>query len=93
PTSDIEHFCFSVPSVEYLVSNLRDSTLTNTKKNSHIPYLPTTRLPRNFMIEANQSYVRQYPHSSGGINVTIDLIFMCGWKQADLKAIANQTNS
>lgn len=93
PTSDIEHLCFSVPSVECLVSNLRDSTLTNAKRNSHIPYIPTTRLPRNFMVEANQSYTRQYPHSSGGINVTVDLIFMCGWKQADLKTITNQTTS
>jgi hypothetical protein len=87
PTSDIEHLCFSVPSVQCLINNLRDSALTNVKGNPAIPYIPTTRLPQTFIGEAQQSYIRQYPHSTNGINVTVDLIFMCGWKQSDLKAV------
>jgi hypothetical protein len=90
PTSDIEHLSFSVPSVENLVVKLRDSGVTNAKANLHQPYIPTTILPRTFLEEANSAYAAQYPHPAGGISVTVDLIFMCGWKQPALKAIANQ---
>ena len=87
PTSDIEHISFSVTSVENLVERLRDSGVNNAKKNLHQLYILTTMLPRAFLAEANYAYAEQYPHPSGGINVTIDLIFVCGWKQSDLKAI------
>ncbi len=87
PTSDIEHLSLSVTSVENLVERLRDSGVNNAKENVHQPYIPTTLLSRAFLVEANSAYAAQYPHTSGGMNVTIDLIFMCVWKQSDLKAV------
>lgn len=87
PTADIEHLSFSMRSAENLVKRLRESSVNNAKKNMHQLHIPTTMLPRTFLAEANYAYAEQYPHPSGGINVTIDLIFMCGWKQTNLKVV------
>lgn len=87
PTSDIEHLSFSVPSVDNLVRSLRGSGVNNAKANVHQPYISTTMLPRSFLVDANSAYAVQHPHPLGGISVTVDLIFMCGWKQPDLKAV------
>jgi hypothetical protein len=88
PTADIEHLCFSVPTVESLLGRLRDSGVNNTKGNMHQTYIPTTLLPRAFLVEANCAYAALYPHLAGGLNVTVDLIFICGWKQSNLKAVS-----
>ena len=87
PTADIEHFSFSVPSVYNLVKSLRDSCMNNAKAKLHQPHIPTTMLPFSFFTDANSAYAVQYPHPSGGISVTVDLIFMCGWKEPDLMAV------
>ena len=89
PTADIEHLSFSVTSVESLVEKLRDSGMNNSMaKVSCMPYIPTTMLQKTFLSAANHSYLTQYPHQSGGLNVSVDLIFICGWKQSDLKSIS-----
>ena len=86
PTSDIEHLCFSLTSVDELVRKMRDSGLTNAKVTSHMPYLSTRSLPKCFYKEAQDCYIKKYPHSVTGINVSVDLIFMCGWKQSTVKS-------
>ncbi|MES2252763.1 MAG: hypothetical protein V4482_03655 [Pseudomonadota bacterium] len=89
-TADVEHLIFAVPSVEVLVAHLRDSGLTNTKKNEHTSHIPNGALPRTFLAEANRAYSAQYPHKTTGLNVTVDLIFMCGWKNSSLKRVGTQ---
>ena len=78
PTADIEHLNFSVPSVAVLVEKLRNSGVNHifTKRDK------IAMLPRSFCAKANDLYQTNYPHSAGGLDVTIELIYICGWKQA-----------
>lgn len=93
PTSDVEHLCFSLESVQELISKLRGSGLTNGKTNQHIQHLSTRSLPKHFSQEIQSSYIKQHPHSVSGINVSVDLIFMCGWKQNELNASRTLSNN
>jgi len=91
PTADIEHLVFSASSVEVLVDCLRDSALTNSKNNTPISHIQNRALPRTFLAEANRIYSAQYPHKTAGITITVDLIFMCGWKNSSLMRVGTQT--
>jgi hypothetical protein len=87
-TADIEHLCFSASSVASLVESLRNSGFNNAKQNKISPYIPTPMMARTFLADASRIYEQDYPNAGGEINVTVDLIFMCGWKESHANRIS-----
>ncbi|MDP3371619.1 MAG: hypothetical protein Q8S21_01815 [Candidatus Paracaedibacteraceae bacterium] len=77
PTADIEHLTFNISSVKNLIIKLRNSNFNknNFSTNDKRP------LPRNFLNLANQLYKDQFSDLDQSLKVSVDLIFICGWKE------------
>ncbi len=74
PTADIEHLTYHIPHVNDLIHALRNSGFNHTLIRTH------PSLPRTFLTDANKIYQSYYANTHG-LPVSIDLIFICGWKQ------------
>lgn len=81
-TSDVDHLIQSTSSIENLISKLRDSGFSQ-----HVTKT-TTLLPRTFYYEANKHYNEKFQVSKSDLRITIDLIFVCGWKNINIVRIA-----
>jgi SAM-dependent methyltransferase len=82
PTADIERLSFSVSSVKNLVDCLRNSGFNNSKINGVGEYIPTRMFTHSFSKDSIELYTQKYPNKNGGIEVSVDLIFICGWKES-----------
>ncbi len=83
PTADIEHLTYHIPHVIDLIHALRNSGFNQTLITTH------PSLPRTFLTDANKIYQSRYANTRG-LPVSIDLIFICGWKQTQQTAFKKQ---
>ncbi|MGE4351690.1 MAG: hypothetical protein AB7E52_05830 [Bdellovibrionales bacterium] len=76
PVVDVETVTLDYPDLPSLMTDLRTRGLTNS-------HAERSRIfaPRTLFDKAQEIYAERYPSPSGGIAVTVDLVFLHGWKE------------
>ncbi len=103
PTADIEHLTYHVPHLTNLIHALRDSgfnhnpvtpSLSTSNPSAHPGATPTIPpfLPRTFFTDINMAYQSNYSNAHHSLTVSVDLIFICGWKQTKQTAFEKQSS-